>query len=304
MYPLSKRIPSVSSSSRPKVLDSSTVMTPSLPTLSMASAIISPMVTSPAEMDAVEAICSLVSTSLESLDSSSLTASTAASMPRLSDIGLAPAATFRRPSRTSAWASTVAVAGNVVGLLRYFLDQLGTDLLPRVLELDLLGDGHAIVGDRGGAPLLLENHIPALGAEGYLHGVGKLVHAALEAAPGVLVKRDHLRCHWYQSSVATLGPADARDGRHARRQSLPATGQYLIARSCRFAVTLIGRVLTPCLALSGGECKRRGPFRARLAAQRASAAARVPAPPRRSRPSACAAPESAWRAPCAARPRS
>ena len=30
-------------------------------------------------------------------------------MPRFSDIGLAPAATLRRPSRTSAWASTVAV---------------------------------------------------------------------------------------------------------------------------------------------------------------------------------------------------
>ncbi len=30
-------------------------------------------------------------------------------MPRFSDIGLAPAATLRSPSRTSAWASTVAV---------------------------------------------------------------------------------------------------------------------------------------------------------------------------------------------------
>ncbi len=102
-------MPSVSSSSRPKVLLSSTVMTPSLPTLSIASAIISPMAGSPAEMEAVEAICSLVSTSLASLDSSSLTRSTAASMPFFSDIGLAPAATLRRPSRTSAWASTVAV---------------------------------------------------------------------------------------------------------------------------------------------------------------------------------------------------
>ena len=91
------------------MLLSSTVMTPSLPTLSIASAIISPIAVSPAEMEAVEAICSLVSTSLASLESSSLTRSTAASMPRLSDIGLAPAATLRRPSRTSAWASTVAV---------------------------------------------------------------------------------------------------------------------------------------------------------------------------------------------------
>src|SRR5580692_11048156 len=150
-----------------------------------------------------------------------------------------------------------AVAGHVVGLLRYFLDQLGTDLLPRVLELDLLGDGHAIVGDRGGAPLLLENHIPALGAEGYLHGVGKLVHAALEAAPGVLVKRDHLRCHWFQSSVAYVrtGRSPRRTAR-ATRQSLPAAWRYLIARSRRFGChsheesanamfsTLIGRVQT------------------------------------------------------------
>src|SRR5450631_1792152 len=102
-------MPSVSSSSRPKVWLSSTVMTPSLPTLSMASAIISPICRSAAEIDAVAAICSLVSTSLAMLSSSSETAATACSMPRLRAIGLAPAATLRRPSRTIAWASTVAV---------------------------------------------------------------------------------------------------------------------------------------------------------------------------------------------------
>ena len=109
MYPLSKRIPSVSSSSSPNVLLSSTVMTPSLPTLSIASAIISPIWGSAAEMLAVAAICSLVSTSLAMSSSCSLTAVTAFSMPFFKDIGLAPAATLRRPSRTSAWASTVAV---------------------------------------------------------------------------------------------------------------------------------------------------------------------------------------------------
>src|SRR5450759_4847742 len=102
-------MPSVSSSSRPKVLLSSTVMTPSLPPLSIASAIMPPMALSPAEMEAVAAICSLVSTSLEALDSSSQTASTAASMPFFRPIGLAPAATLRRPSRTSDWARMVAV---------------------------------------------------------------------------------------------------------------------------------------------------------------------------------------------------
>src|SRR5690606_504115 len=88
---------------------SSTVMTPSLPTLSIASAMISPTLGSAAEIDAVDAICSLVSTSLLCFESSSETRSTATSMPFFSDIGLAPAATLRRPSRTSAWASTVAV---------------------------------------------------------------------------------------------------------------------------------------------------------------------------------------------------
>ncbi len=54
------------------------------------------------EMAAVAAISSLVSTSLACASSCSVTASTAFSMPRLRAIGLAPAATLRRPSRTIA----------------------------------------------------------------------------------------------------------------------------------------------------------------------------------------------------------
>ena len=91
------------------MLESSTVMTPSLPTLSIASAMRSPICSSAAEMEAVCAICSRVSTSVAEASSSSETAWTAFSMPRLSAIGLAPAATLRRPSRTIAWAMTVAV---------------------------------------------------------------------------------------------------------------------------------------------------------------------------------------------------
>ena len=145
-----------------------------------------------------------------------------------------------------------AVTGNIVGLLGDFLDQLGADLLPRVLELDLLGDGHAIVGDRGGAPLLLEYHVPALGAEGYLHGVGELVHTAFEAAPGVLVKRDHLRCHRLQSSVAyaRIEPTPATAGTPGG-QVLPAARSCLIARSRHDAGTRTWRVPALCLALSG-----------------------------------------------------
>ena len=94
----------------PKVWDSSTVMTPSLPTLSMASAIISPISVSAAEMAATWAICSLDSVSLAMrLERRRRRPRRPASMPFLSDIGLAPAATLRRPSWTMAQASTVAV---------------------------------------------------------------------------------------------------------------------------------------------------------------------------------------------------
>ena len=93
----------------PNVWPSSTFTTPSLPTLSMASAITSPISSSAAEMAATRAICSLPEISVDSLPIASTTWSTAFSMPRLSASGFAPAATFFRPSRTMLWASTVAV---------------------------------------------------------------------------------------------------------------------------------------------------------------------------------------------------
>ncbi len=72
-------------------------MTPSLPTLSNASAMISPIDGSPAETEATEAIEDFSSTGFAVSSSRFVTASTAASIPRLTDIGPAPAATARRP---------------------------------------------------------------------------------------------------------------------------------------------------------------------------------------------------------------
>ncbi len=97
MYPLSNCMPSTNSSSMPKVFDSSTVTTPSLPTLSSASASTSPTVSSAAEMEATFAISSRVSTSLAWFLMCSTAAATAFSMPRFSAIGFAPAATLRIP---------------------------------------------------------------------------------------------------------------------------------------------------------------------------------------------------------------
>ena len=93
----------------PKVLDSSTVTVPSLPTRSMASASTSPMAASAAEMEATWAISVFESISLDCSLMDSTAAATALSMPLRSPSGLAPAATLRSPSWMRAWASTVAV---------------------------------------------------------------------------------------------------------------------------------------------------------------------------------------------------
>src|SRR5215213_6894262 len=102
-------MPSVYSFSRPRDCPSSTVMTPSLPTLSITSAMISPTSGSAAEMAATAAICSRVSTGREVSLIWATIVSTAFSMPRLTTIGLAPELTTRRPSATMAWPSTTAV---------------------------------------------------------------------------------------------------------------------------------------------------------------------------------------------------
>ena len=91
-------------------MPSSTVITPSLPTLSIASAMILPISASAlAEMAPTWAISFEVVQGLEIFFSSSTTAVTALSMPRFRSIGFMPAATYFMPSATIACASTVAV---------------------------------------------------------------------------------------------------------------------------------------------------------------------------------------------------
>src|SRR5687768_15065924 len=103
-------MPSTSSSSFCSDLPSSTVITPSLPTLSIASAMILP--TSVSRLAEIEPICATSLEEPQGLEiffSSSTTATTALSMPRFRSIGFMPEATYFMPSRTIAWARTVAV---------------------------------------------------------------------------------------------------------------------------------------------------------------------------------------------------
>ncbi|OEI67489.1 DNA polymerase II large subunit [Curtobacterium sp. ER1/6] len=124
------------------------------------------------------------------------------------------------------------VTGDVVGLLGDLLDELRADLLVRVVELDLLGDGDTVVRDRGGAPLLLEDDVAAARAERHLHGVGQGVQAALEATTGLLVESNDL------SHVSFSSLPDVVHGGPAGTQR--------------------ERVPTPILALAGCECNTAG----------------------------------------------
>jgi hypothetical protein len=95
-----------------------------------------------------------------------------------------------------------AVTGDVVGLGGDFLGQLRAEVLVAVFELDLTGDGDAVVGDRGGAPLLVDDHIAALRAEGHLDEVGERIDAALERAARVfVVLKDLGHCGEFLSAV-------------------------------------------------------------------------------------------------------
>jgi hypothetical protein len=104
------------------------------------------------------------------------------------------------PSPAPARSRGRPVTGDVVGLRGDFLDELSAEVLERILELDLLGDRHTVVGDRGGAELLVEHHVAALRAERDADRVGELVDAGLERTAGLVVEFEQLGHGWLLSS--------------------------------------------------------------------------------------------------------
>jgi hypothetical protein len=101
-------MPSTTSSSLSRPEPSSTVITPSLPTFSIASAMMSPMFVGVGG-DRADLGDFLVSATACSASSARRRRRTALSMPRFRSIGFMPAATAFMPSRIMACASTVAV---------------------------------------------------------------------------------------------------------------------------------------------------------------------------------------------------
>ena len=123
-----------------------------------------------------------------------------------------------------------AVAGHVVGLARRLLEKLGAHVLERVLQLDLLGDGHAVAAYLRRTELLVEHYVPAARAKRYAHGVGHLVDAALHGRAGLLAESQLL---WHCSPVAPYSFALRRHRRNsnAERPAAPTTvRRYFLKR--------------------------------------------------------------------------
>ena len=87
-----------------------------------------------------------------------------------------------------------AVAGVVVGLRRHLAHHLRTHVGDRILQLDLLGDGHAVLGDLRSAELLVDDDVATFGAERDLHGVRQRVDTLFEHLARLYVIFD-LFCH-------------------------------------------------------------------------------------------------------------
>ena len=149
---------------------SSTVITPSLPTFCIASAIFSPIIFSP--LAAIVPTCAISSEVLIFLERR------LRSRDRLGHGQVDAALEVHRVHAGGHRLGTLlddgvgkdgcgggAVAGDVVGLRGDLAHHLRAHVLELVLELDLLGDGDAVLGDARGTVALVEDDVAALGAE-------------------------------------------------------------------------------------------------------------------------------------------
>ena len=88
-----------------------------------------------------------------------------------------------------------AVTGNIGSLRRDFADHSGAHVFVRVFQVDFLGDGHAVFGDRWATEALLQNHISALRTKCDLNGASELADATANRFAGFLIKSNDF-WHW------------------------------------------------------------------------------------------------------------
>ena len=92
-----------------------------------------------------------------------------------------------------------SVASLVVRALRDLLDHLGAHVLEMVRKLDLLGDGHTVLGDARRTPGFIENDVSALGAESDPDGICQRVDAFQHSVAGIGTEANFLGGHGINS---------------------------------------------------------------------------------------------------------
>merc|ERR1719204_636298 len=197
IYPLSNFMPSIMSISSYRVFPSLTVMTPSLPTLAIASAIKLPTAVSPlAEIVATCAISSGVVTGLARLLRLSHTASTATIKPRLISTGLEPWVTLSKPFEAIALAKTVAVVVPSPASSLVLLATSWTSLAPMFSNLSFNSTALATVTPSlvifWAAPGRFNYNIPTLGAHCHRNGVSQDIHSSQHLCSHIATEPDIL----------------------------------------------------------------------------------------------------------------
>ncbi len=187
-----------------RLLPSSTVMTPSLPTLSMASAIILPICSSwlaeevPTWATSLEEAIFLRHV-LELGDDRFDGEVDALLDLRGVGAGGDVAQAFGEDGLGIDGGGGGAVAGDGAGLAGDFLDHLRAHVFVGVFQLDFLGDGDAVLGDGGRAEGFFEHDVSAGGAERDFDGAGEFLHAAKNRFAGFLIKCNSFCCHLFIS---------------------------------------------------------------------------------------------------------
>jgi len=96
------------------------------------------------------------------------------------------------------------IARDVIRLGGCFLEQLRAHVLEMILELDFLGNGHAVMGDGRGAPFLIERYIAALWTQSGDDCLCQNIHTMLKRSSRFATK-NQLLCHSFFLLVVGIG---------------------------------------------------------------------------------------------------
>ena len=102
-----------------------------------------------------------------------------------------------------------AVARHVARLGGRLLHELGAHVLALVAEVDFLGHGHAVLGDRRRAPALVEDGVATPRPQGRLDRAGQFLDAGKQPAPRLLLESQDLGWHADTSPFRTGDPLES-----------------------------------------------------------------------------------------------